>query len=82
MWVLKFSYDASKLATGGESAIVFIYETTNYTVIQKIDSANSNFICLSWSLDGLKFMGCTTTGKVHVWDTTVSFLEQFTSEKR
>lgn len=82
MWVLKFSYDASKLATGGKSAIVLIYETTNYTVIQKINSADSEFCYLSWSPDGLKLMGCTATGKAHVWDTTVSFLEKFTSEKR
>ena len=50
--VIRYSPDGQKLAVGSHDNKIYIYDTTNYTLLGTCDKHNSFIVSVDWSLDG------------------------------
>jgi len=54
--VIQYSPDGTKVAVGSHDNIIYIYETTNYSLVAKCTKHNSFITALDWSTDSQHIM--------------------------
>ncbi len=59
-----WSPDGKYLATGGDNKLIFVYETTNWSVFKIFEGHEGSVLTLEWSPDGTKIASGSGTDKV------------------
>ncbi|CAI7678555.1 unnamed protein product [Penicillium manginii] len=69
VWCCEFSHDGTKLVTAGKDRMVFIYDTTNFSVISKLAENHTDGVAFaSWSSDDTKLITCSQDKQARVWN--------------
>jgi len=70
VWYLDFSHDGSKLITTSRDRTAIIYETSNFTVLQKLTDHQGAVAHAVWSPDDSKIITCSHDQKARVYNAT------------
>lgn len=76
VWCCEFSHDGTKLVTSGKDRMVFIYDTSNFSVISKLAENHTDGVAFaSWSPDDSKLITCSQDKQARVWNVEVSIFK-------
>jgi WD40 repeat protein len=75
VWYVEFSHDGTKLATASRDHSVIIYDTYDFSVINKLLEHDEPVAYAKWSPDDTKLITCSQDKKARVWDVDVGSLD-------
>jgi WD repeat-containing protein 26 len=78
VWYVEFSHDGSKLASASKDHSVIIYDTYDFSVINRLLEHDEPVACVRWSPDDTKLISCSQDRKARVWDVEVSLCFSYT----
>lgn len=73
VWYCGFSNDGTKLVTAGSDKMVLVYDTTDFTVLHRLQDHGSGVAFACWSPDDSKLITCSQDKKARVWNVEVRF---------
>lgn len=71
VWWCQFSNDGTKLVTASKDQTVIIYETSTFSVIQKLLGHEDGVAQCAWSPDDSKIITCSQDKTARVWSVEV-----------
>lgn len=71
VWYCDFSHDGTKLVTAGKDRTVLIYDTRDFSVLQRLTEHEDGVAFASWSPDDTKLITCSQDKKARVWNVQV-----------
>lgn len=71
VWYCDFSHDGTKLVTAGKDRTVLIYDTSDFSVLQRLTDHEDGVAFASWSPDDTKLITCSQDKKARVWNVQV-----------
>ena len=71
VWILRFSPDGSRLATGGRDRRIIVYDVPSFAVVHTLVDQPEGIADLSWSPDSSKLLSCTYRNAAFLWDANV-----------
>ncbi|MCJ1395356.1 hypothetical protein MMC18_008240 [Xylographa bjoerkii] len=69
VWFVQFSHDGRRLATGGESTSITIYDTIDFQIRHTLSEHTKAVAYAAWSPDDTKLVTCSHDFTAKVWDT-------------
>ena len=76
IWFVQFSHDGRRLATGGESTSIIIYDTTDFQIRHTLSEHTKQVAYAAWSPDDTKLVSCSHDFTAKIWDTSVSSISR------
>ncbi|KAJ5919605.1 hypothetical protein N7454_009440, partial [Penicillium verhagenii] len=68
VWYCGFSHDGTKLVTAGSDRMVLIYDTSDFTILHRLNDHGSGVAFASWSPDDTKLITCCQDKKARLWN--------------